>query len=198
MSLTPRIALTKNRSRQSKLAKVHILVITASQEINTLLFDILSALGFKRIHCELDANNAINLMKKIRFHFVISDLDIEAKTMGSDGFPSVINGYGFVKHIRNLDSAHNPFVPIIMITHDMRRDDALKARDCGVNSIILKPFEAKQLCDAMREILEHPRIFITADTYKGPCRRIEKRGLPEGITEDRRVYEVCVVKFPGS
>jgi hypothetical protein len=61
-----------------------------------------------------------------------------------------------------------------------------------VNEILLKPLEARSFCERIIELIDNPRIYITADTYKGPCRRRKAGVSPTGT--ERRTREIRLVR----
>jgi DNA-binding response OmpR family regulator len=74
-----------------------------------------------------------------------------------------------MRTIRTNPLSPNPFVPVIMLATS--RDQIPQARDCGVNEFIAKPLSVQMLMSRLVAVIEHPRTFVRAEGYFGPCRR---------------------------
>ncbi len=73
------------------------------------------------------------------------------------------------------DEAHSPmpFVPIILLTAHSELHRVIRARDAGVNEILVKPVSAERLYRRIASLIDQPRPFIRTPTYFGPSRRGE-------------------------
>ena len=103
------------------------------------------------------------------------------------------NGANFVKHIRSNVRSPNRFVPIIMLTGPTKPDAVIYARDSGVNEVLMKPLDSRNLCNRIINIIEKPRPFVTGTGYQGPCRRRKEMGW--GGREERRTHRIEIIKF---
>src|SRR6185436_15609043 len=57
---------------------INILIVNASDEVNTLFKKIMETLGFKHVFSVEDATNAIQYMREVRFNLVVTDLELKA------------------------------------------------------------------------------------------------------------------------
>ncbi|MGE3714420.1 MAG: hypothetical protein AB7F82_07865, partial [Alphaproteobacteria bacterium] len=105
-----------------------------------------------------------------------------------------VSGCEFVRRLRRSPNSPNPFIPIIMLADINENSLKEDARDSGVNELAVHPLEAKALFSNMLKVIDKPRIFITADTYRGPCRRLEQKGPPEG-THERRIKDIRIIRY---
>lgn len=83
-----------------------------------------------------------------------------------------------------------------MMIDDVISKEVVDARDSGVNEIITRPVNAEDFCSRLISIIDHPRIFIMADSYQGPCRRRKSDILPENVDE-RRKKKIRMIKRNG-
>lgn len=164
----------------ARLGKVHILLVDDDTSILQLLRGLLRQVGFTRISTATDGAQAITMLKDKgpgkEVDLVITDWNMEP-----------INGLELIKFIRTSSESPNPYLPIIMLSGRGEWSDVEKARDTGFSEYLIKPFNAKALCDRILLCVENPRAFVSTDSYKGPSRRRKDNGqLPPGVTHDRR------------
>lgn len=176
------------------LDKIQVLIINQSMEVAALLQNILAAMGFKHSYRAEDAVGAIRYLKEMRIHVVIVDSELRLTNpqfATKEQAGASMSGAEFVRSLRQSRTSPSPYVSVVILAQEMNEEEFSRARDSGVNGVVLRPLEAAQLSQALREIVEHPRRFVVSQTYKGPCRR--RRQLPLAMP-DRRRRDLCIVK----
>lgn len=176
---------------------VQVLIISQSKQVATLLKNILHTVGFGQSYTVTDALEAIRYLREVRIQIVISDseLPVTQPELSAKNEPrKTVHGADFVRSLRRSPTSPNPFVPVVILAEEINQEDIIKARDYGVNGVVLRPLEAKQLCESIREIVEKPRRFVISQTYKGPSRRRQQAPM---ITSERRRKDICIVKNNG-
>lgn len=179
-----------------KLKKVNVLVMDGGAKAAALIKSIFATLGLENVFIATDGYQGVQIMKEVRIHLIFTDWELKAKMLkpkGEDIVYQPVSGAKFVERIRKSSYSPNPFIPIIMMMDMASGNDVISARDSGVNEILLRPINAENFCDRLVSIIDHPRLFITANTYKGPCRRRKQKLLPANLSE-RRKKEVRIVK----
>lgn len=109
-----------------------VLVVDDSPTTVRVVRNLLWQLGFTNID---DANNAITALTKMRakrYGLVISDWNMNSMT-----------GYDFLREVRADPTLHR--TPFIMVTADVKTQSVIAAKRAGVNSYIIKPFDALRL-----------------------------------------------------
>ncbi|MHB1644577.1 MAG: chemotaxis response regulator CheY [Acidithiobacillus sp.] len=97
----------------------------------------LRELGIENMDEAEDGQQALSVLKKGGFGFVVSDWNM----------PNM-QGIDLLRAIRaDPDLRH---IPVLMVTAENKRENILEAAQAGVNGYIVKPFTA----DTMREKLE--------------------------------------------
>lgn len=97
----------------------------------------LRALGIEHMDEAEDGQQALTILKKGGFGFVVSDWNM----------PNM-QGIDLLRAIRaDPDLRH---IPVLMVTAENKRENILEAAQAGVNGYIVKPFTA----DTLREKLE--------------------------------------------
>jgi CheY-like chemotaxis protein len=187
----------------NRLEKIQVMVLDGSAHAAALLREAFDQLGFSNVHVVNDSYAGIQAMKKKHMHLIVADWNLrvrkkitilddpEAPAADKDLLP--LNGAEFVERLRQSPHSPNPFVPVIMVVNDNTEENLAKARAAGVNEIISKPLQADELCRRIVSLIDDTRYFITAESYKGPCRRHESKPVPlDGI--ERRKRQVRLVR----
>lgn len=202
------ISNAEQASSDTRLAKVYVLVIDNDATIRHLIENVLRKLGFSHVYTAADGYDGIQFLRQRPVDLIITDWElrpIPEQRRASIRIPhnAVIasewgnyppkNGASFVKCLRHSPFSPNPFVPVIMFTGPTLSNHIRYARDAGVNEILLKPIDVQALVQRIKATIEQPRNFVTAATYKGPCRRRKQIPLTRG--EDRRKEEIRVIRF---
>ena len=97
-------------------------------------------------------------------------LVIDCEMPGMDGFE-------MVQWLRR-SGPPNAFVPVIMTAAHIRRSMVNKARNCGANFIITKPFSAASLLERIVWVARDGRPFLEVGEYFGPDRRFRDTEPP--------------------
>jgi CheY-like chemotaxis protein len=185
-----------DKDASNKLDNINVMVVDGSARSGDLIKTILNQLGFKSVFVAPNGLSGVKLIREAHIDMIFTDWDLfvmttHATTDDPNPKPEMLplNGTQFVKRLRYSSHSPNPFVPIVMLLRSANKNDFAKARDAGVNEIVIKPFSADDLCKTVIRIVNEPRRFVTAETYKGPCRRVSKIPLLHGTVE-RRVREI--------
>jgi|GEM_PF-2253651 len=92
----------------------------------------------------------------------------------TDWMMKPIDGLALTRRLRDRESSANAFVPVILVTGLSARQDIFKARDTGVNEIVVKPIAPKILYERLVAVIERPRPFVSVEKFFGPDRRRRK------------------------
>jgi two-component system chemotaxis response regulator CheY len=194
-----------NNKPGNKLENIQVLLLDGSAHVSELLREIFVKLGFTKIMVVSDGFEGIQAIKRQPVHLIFTDWELRVRKRNimddgsqppkdSDMLP--LSGTEFVRRLRQSPKSPNPFVPIVMVVNQDSPDVQAAARDAGVNEIVSKPIKADELCKRITDLIDDKRHFITADTYRGPCRRRDNKPLPAGSAE-RRVRQVRLIRRTG-
>jgi len=150
-----------------------VLIIDDNVQMSKVVRDMLDAIGFERIYTARDGSAAIKMLSQRPIDMVLTDWRMEP-----------MDGLSFVKFIRSYPDSPNRFLPIIMMTGQAEIEHVQGARDAGVNEFVVKPFTVRALMERIIMVIEQPRSFVMAKTFKGPDRRRKNSEPPTG--QDRR------------
>jgi len=75
---------------------------------------------------------------------------------------------------------------VLMTTSHTPRSQVSRARDCGANIIIKKPFPPITMLERIIWSSKEGRKFLFSDVYVGPDRRFKNVGPPKGEKGRRR------------
>ncbi len=109
-----------------------VLVVDDSATTLRILQNLLAQLGFKNIDAASDGAEALTKLRGRRYDLVISDWNMDP-----------MSGYDFLCEVRADPSLKQ--LRFIMITADPKADNLKAAKDAGVNTYLIKPFDAHQL-----------------------------------------------------
>jgi two-component system chemotaxis response regulator CheY len=119
-----------------------VMVVDDSSVMRQIIKNNLKQLGFE-LENLVDAEDGEEALKKIgggAVDLVISDWNMPRMT-----------GIDFLKSIRSSDGALKE-IPFLMVTSEADKEKIMEAVQAGVNQYIVKPFNANQLEEKIREI----------------------------------------------
>ena len=125
-------------------------------------------LGFgirTRYSCR-SAPDAMNILRATEIDLLVVDCEMP----GMDGYEMV--------HWLRRSGPPNAFLPVIMTAAHIRRSMVDKARNCGANYIITKPFSAASLLERIVWVARDTRPFVEVGEYFGPDRRFRDGEAP--------------------
>ncbi len=122
--------------------KSKILIIDDEPRIRCSLKELLSREGYK-ILTKNNGSTAIDILQKESFDLVLLDLFLP----DSDGY-----------QIIDFINAHNPEIPIIVMTGYPSIESAIKALQKGAHDYLRKPIDTDELLIRIRTALEHKKL----------------------------------------
>ena len=187
---------------------IHIMILHSSPKAAGLIKDVVSHLGFSNISIAHDGYQGVHMLRKQNVDIVFVDPKLKVYRSRDDADTAVdleanilpISGIDFVKRLRRSPQSPSPFIPIVMLLENANDAGVGDARDAGVDEIVINPINAEQFSARLVSIIKSPRVFITAETYKGPCRRRQSDPLsvPASGREERRHREIRLVRRPSA
>ena len=198
--MTPPSPYASHDSAAKSLEKVQVMILDSSEQAALLIKNLLTNFGFSSVTIANDGHHGVQILRQQHIDLIFMDCELKVyrnATSFSDTteeFMEIvqISGVDFVRRLRHAHSSPTPFIPIVMLVDAIKPGDLCKARDAGVDEVMLKPLSAEAFCDHISNVIDSHRIFITADAYKGPCRRHGK--LPKVHHEERRQREVRIIR----
>lgn len=194
MTVSRRQFLVAKPERAVRLERVQVLVVNSSEKAGKLIKSLFQQLGFTHVVVAHSAAEAVFMMRQVRVDMVLVDAQLYTTKQEHSVEPEweSLNGIEFVRRLRHAITSPNRFAPAIVLSDTFTEQDIRRARDAGVNELLMKPLSAKDFCERVTQIFDKPRNFVTAQDYKGPCRR-RRAVAPEDGTE-RRTREVRVIR----
>jgi two-component system chemotaxis response regulator CheY len=109
-----------------------VLVVDDYSTMVRIIRNLLAQLGFADVDDAKDGASALEKMRIKRYGLVISDWNMEPMT-----------GYDLLKEVRADPGLGR--VPFIMVTAESKTENVIAAKKAGVNTYIVKPFNAQTL-----------------------------------------------------
>lgn len=151
------------------------LIVDDNAQALDLLASVLMSFGMKDLQRASSAMEAMEIVKSRRVDLIMTD-----------GQMPVMDGYDFVRWLRNESGDEKRTIPAIVVTAHSRKAQVMRARDCGANFIITKPITPKIILERILWVAQGRRVFIETDTYIGPDRRFKQAGMPVDFPDGRR------------
>lgn len=161
-----------NLGSRIDLRKASILLV----EPNNQAMDVLTSifLGFGATHC-LKASS-FEEAQQIAHSAPLDLIACEATLQ-----PDQPDGYEFVHWLRRSNLEPNAFAPVVLISSHTSNRNVSRARDCGAHFMITKPLAPTVLLQRILWIAQNNRTFVECASYKGPDRRFQNLGPPDGV-----------------
>jgi CheY-like chemotaxis protein len=152
-----------------------VLLLDATPLGMSILVQVVTGLGAKQLYRCADVEMAREAVEGNQIDLAIVD------SLAPSGA-----GYDFVEWLRREAGEPNCYTPVLITTSHTPRSQVSRARDCGANLIIKKPFPPITLLERIIWSSKEGRKFLFSDTYVGPDRRFRDIGPPKGSQGRRR------------
>jgi CheY-like chemotaxis protein len=174
-ALQPTRPRNKQQELREKYGKLRLLLAASDRSTGTMTRQILFPFRFGSIEMVTDGEAALDMLRKDNYDLVMTD--------------PMLSGVDGVQMTRAVRSARPTSVmkrdtPVMLLTGDASIDTVHRARDSGVNEIIVRPFSVTTLQTRLAKAIDSPRKFVASLDFMGPCRR--RQGKPPPGVEDRR------------
>jgi two-component system chemotaxis response regulator CheY len=119
-----------------------VLVVDDYSTMVRIIRNLLAQIGFADVDDAKDGASALEKMRIKRYGLVISDWNMEPMT-----------GYDLLKEVRADPGLGQ--VPFIMVTAESKTENVIAAKKAGVNTYIVKPFNAQTLKSKIESVFTH-------------------------------------------
>ncbi len=121
--------------------KMNILVVDDFATMRRIVKNILKQLGYENIHEADDGASAIEVLKREKIHFIISDWNMPQ-----------MSGIELLKTVRATEEWKD--LPFLMVTAEGQKGNVIEAVKNKVNNYIVKPFTPETLMEKISKIFE--------------------------------------------
>ena len=165
--------MAENPNSIVNLSRANVLAVDESHFGLNLMHQIMLGFGVRHYYEAHSLSEATDLLQSMPIDLVLLDCEIG----GGDG-------YDLTRWLRRSGLEHNAYTPVIMTVGHTKASKIKKARDCGANFTIARPFSPATLLDRIIWVAHDGRSYLECEDYVGPDRRI-REGDPPGGTERR-------------
>ncbi|MBM3489228.1 MAG: response regulator [Alphaproteobacteria bacterium] len=120
--------------------KMPILIVDDYKTMLRIIGNLLKQLGFDNVDEASDGTEALSKMRQKPYGLVISDWNMQPMT-----------GYDLLKEVRADEKLNKTL--FIMVTAESKTENVIAAKQAGVNSYIVKPFNAQTLKTKISAVL---------------------------------------------
>jgi two-component system, chemotaxis family, chemotaxis protein CheY len=115
------------------------LVVDDFSTMRRIVRNLLKELGFSNVQEAEDGVQALNMLRKDKYDFVVSDWNMPNMT-----------GIDLLKNIRG--DAELKHLPVLMVTAEAKKENIIEAAQAGASGYIVKPFTATTLDEKLQKI----------------------------------------------
>lgn len=134
--------------------------------LRRLTVDILRNAGAARVTAVDDADGALWFMKHTRGAILVA---------GWQSDPQAEDAAGLVRKLRQ-DDAPAALAPSLIVSSRRTVEDAERARDAGVDALVLRPIAPRDIIVRLDHITRQRRPFVRSEHFRGPDRRQRAAG----------------------
>ena len=117
-----------------------VLVVDDYATMTRIISNLLRQLGFSNIDATTDGGTALRMMDEHMYGLLVSDWNMDPVT-----------GLDLVKAIRTNEKLND--TPFVMVTAEAKPENVIVAKLAGVDSYIVKPFNAETLKRKLSSVL---------------------------------------------
>ena len=121
--------------------KMSILVVDDFATMRRIVRNILKQLGYENIHEADDGSSALEVLKREKIQFIISDWNMPQ-----------MSGIELLKTVRATEEWKD--LPFLMVTAEGQKENVIEAVKNKVNNYIVKPFSPETLMEKIGKIFE--------------------------------------------
>jgi CheY-like chemotaxis protein len=147
-----------------------VCVIEPNKFEREIIIDLLRKAGARNVKAFADGDSAVQALEEFAANVVVCSFE-----------QTPLDGAAWTAAFRRNHRLANRTAAIFVTSGAFSRAMAEQCRHAGANALIGKPLSAKVLTATINKVLAHPRPFIEAAGYVGPCRRagIVTAGAPK-------------------
>ena len=121
---------------------MRVLIVDDYKSMLSILRKLLEQINFNNVEEAIDGSEALEKLKEddAKYGLIISDWNMEP-----------MNGSQLLRQVREEDALK--LIPFIMISAESKSENVIAAKDAGVSSFIVKPFNAGTLKAKMVSVL---------------------------------------------
>ena len=121
---------------------MRVLIVDDYKSMLSILRKLLEQINFNNVEEAIDGSEALEKLKEddAKYGLIISDWNMEP-----------MNGIKLLRQVREEDALK--LIPFIMISAESKSENVIAAKDAGVSSFIVKPFNAGTLKAKMVSVL---------------------------------------------
>jgi len=119
---------------------MNVLIVDDDKMMRRVLRNVLKQLHFTNVHEATDGAMALAMLRANDFGLIISDWDMEPVT-----------GIQLLREVRTDSRLRH--IPFVMITAESKAEKVTTAKEAGVSSYIVKPFNSETLRSELTSVL---------------------------------------------
>jgi PleD family two-component response regulator len=127
--------------------EARVLIVDHYSDTALLVQRLLSRHGLEHLHVATDARAVMGHLPELKPDLVLLDL-----------FMPYVDGYTMLRHIREW--AATEYLPVVVLTADVRPETLLRAINDGATDFLTKPFNATEILIRVRNLLHARSLYL--------------------------------------
>ncbi len=120
---------------------MNVLIVDDFATMRKIVKNVLKQIGFRNIFEAEDGKNALEILKREKIQFIVSDWNMPQMT-----------GLELLKTVRSTEAYKD--IPFLMVTAEGQKEQVLEAIKQKVNNYIVKPFTPETFKEKVDKIFE--------------------------------------------
>lgn len=159
------------------IQSLSVAVVEDNPNMRLMLCQVLRVIGVANLVEACNGHEAIDALRQNRPDVLITDCNM-----------APVDGLELTRWVRTSGDSPDSYMPILMVSSLTDPRVHQQARDVGISHFLPKPFQPRELIEALFHVIRQPRPFVRTDSYFGPDRRGAGLELAVFDGPDRRLF----------
>ncbi|GAB3440471.1 response regulator [Insolitispirillum peregrinum] len=159
------------------IQSLSVTVVEDNPNMRLMLCQVLRVIGVSTLVEACNGHEAIDALRQSRPDVLITDCNM-----------APVDGLELTRWVRTSGDSPDSYMPILMVSSLSDPRVHQRALDVGISHFLPKPFQPRELIEALFQVIRQPRPFVRTDSYFGPDRRQGERDEMMFDGPDRRLF----------
>ena len=149
--------MSPNKFARELIQDLEILVVDHNAHMRRITRMMLVNLGAKSVYEAADGLAALEVVRTADPDVMVIERDVP-----------VLNAPELLRIMRSPDLFPRPDLPVIMLTHSVRREEVMEALRLGAHELLVRPTSPQMLQDRLVSVMTNPRPMVKIGPYYVP------------------------------
>ena len=149
--------MSSNKFARELIQDLEILIVDHNAHMRRITRMMLVNLGAKSVYEAADGLAALEVVRTSDPDVMVIERDVP-----------VLNAPELLRIMRSPDLFPRPDLPVIMLTHSVRREEVMEALRLGAHELLVRPTSPQMLQDRLVSVMTNPRPMVKIGPYYVP------------------------------